>query len=253
MTNNETKEIQLPSLGVFYKGAIPDGNVFIRKWTVADLAMLANQSMSMTDKLRKLVDTCTILPGDMKHRDLLMTDRFAILLYQREFSLGTSKYKFDYRCKYCGKVVRNHICDVAEEFDIRNPPEGASEPIMVTLPDAGVEVGLRLLRGIDEAEVATTANRLAMQSNDPADPSTIVRMCRALVSFKGDENIKFTDKERIVRGLSARDSITMNNAMDAVESGIETKLHPSCRACGAENEVDMMEVLSAEFFRPTAL
>lgn len=252
MTSANTKEVTLPSRGMFYDGAVPGGVISIRKWTVPELAMLANQSIKMAEKLRKIIDSCTILPPNFKASSLLITDRFALMLYQREFSLGTSLYKFDYRCKYCSNVIRGHVCDVAQEFDETLSPEGSVEPIVATLPDAGVSVGLRLLRGIDESEIAAVSSRMTLQSNDHADPSMIVRMCHSLVSVDGAE-LKFIEKERFVRSLTVRDSLAMSNAIDAVEPGIKTELHPSCRMCGAENEIDMMEVLSGEFFRPTVV
>jgi hypothetical protein len=246
------KSIQLPSRGLYYEGAIPDGIVEIRKWTTADMAILANQAVPAADKMKRMIDVSVVLPNSFKPSSLLITDRFALLLYLRQHSLGTSKYKFDYQCAYCRKVARNQVVDIAESFDEITPPENATEPINIMLPDAGVTVSVRLLRGYDESEIASTVKRLSAHNHDGADLATIVTLCRRITHIDGEEKI-FPDKEKFVRGLTALDSLTIANAVDAVESGIKTTLYPTCSACGAENEVELQEVFSSEFFRPTVL
>lgn len=250
-TNVPTLEIQLPSRGVLYGGRIPDGKVKIRKWTVQELTILEAQGEGATDRMKRIVSSCCTLPNAFDPNELLMTDRFAILLAQRTFSLGSPKYQYEFQCKYCTKVNRGAVCNIQDDFDESFAPDDLKEPIIVELPDAGVQVGLRFLRGSDEDAVIKISKRLKMQSNDAADPSSVIRLARQIAVIDGNDQVNLADRETFTRRLTAGDVSRMRNALDAVEPSIDTTLYPTCKFCTADNKIDMP--FDVEFFRPTVM
>lgn len=247
--------IQLPSRGVLYgltddEPAIPDGNVTIRKWTVQELTFLEMQAENPLERIRRVIDTCVTLPNAFPPEKLLISDRFAILLAQRVHSVGTPLMAFDYKCQFCGQVNYKVKGDIQQDFDERIAADDLVEPLLVHLPDAGKELGLRFLRGYDEAAVAKIAKRMRMASNDGSDPSNLLRIARQIVTVDG-EKMHEKEKDIMLRGFTASDILKVSRVLDAAEPGIDTTFHPTCTHCGADSEVEMP--FSAEFFRPTTL
>jgi hypothetical protein len=224
--------------------------VQIRKWTVAELSFLEAQGEDVMGRIRRIVDTCTILPNAFPAEKLLIVDRFAILLAQRVFSVGTPVLLYDFRCTFCGQISYKVKGNMQEEFEDKMAGDDLAEPVEVDLPDAGVKLGLRFLRGYDEEAVAKIAKRVKMASNDGADPSSTMRIARQILTI-GTETRDAKEKELFVKGLSVSDLMVVRRKMDALEPGVDTTFHPTCRHCGADNEVDMQ--FTAEFFRPTAV
>lgn len=253
-----TTTIQLPSRGVFYKNAageplLPEGKVQIRKWTMHELGVLEGQGAGTSDRLRKIINDCCILPTGLDANQLLMTDRFAILICQRSYSLNTSKYKFDFKCPYCNAVNRGRTMDFVADFNEKAADPAAVEPFQIDLPDAGAKVEFRFLRGYDEPAVIDAAKRYKMASNDSGDPSRMLRMARQIVTIDGNGDLKIMDKESWVSKLTAGDVARFVNAVDGVEPCIDTTFFCNCSSCGTENEVNLEGSFSGEFFRPTSL
>jgi hypothetical protein len=256
--NVPMKEVQLPSRGIFYGDKLPNGLCRIRKWTVDELSVLESQGANASEKTRATVDQCVILPAGLEPGHLLASDRFALLLYQRTYSLSTTTYKYDFKCEHCGKVNRGVLCNMETDFDEKLPQEGAAEPFSVRLPDANAEVTFRLLRGYDEAPIMQAANaeaRGGMATGAQAagvkgDPTRAHRMARQITSVNGNE-WAMPDKLAFVRKLTAGDAARFNIAQDAAEPGIKTTLYPTCKHCGGENETGLP--MDLEFFRPTVV
>lgn len=247
--------IQLPSRGLLYgvdegEPQIPDGKVQIRKWTVQELTYLEAQGEDAVERIRRIIDACALLPNAFPPEKLLIVDRFAILLAQRVFSVGTPSLVFDYRCTFCGNVNYKVKGDIQADFEEKMAAEDLAEPIEVKLPDTGKTLGLRFLRGFDEAAVAKIAKRVKMTSNDGNDPSSLLRIARQILTVDG-EKMHEKEKDIFIRALPVCDLLAVRRKMDELEPGIDTTFHPACKHCGAESEVEMQ--FSAEFFRPTAL
>lgn len=246
-------EILLPSRGLFYGGAVPDGKVKIRQWTMHELSVLESQGAGTSERIRKIIDDCCILPGEFKANQLLVTDRFAILLFQRNYTLNSAKYKYEFKCVHCGNVNRARVMNIIDDFNEKLAPEGATEPFPVHLPDRKSDVMFRLLRGYDEPAIIEAAKRYRMASGDPTDPSKIMRMARQIVSIDGNDNVPIPDRESFARKLSVGDGARFQLAVDAVEPCLDTDVFVNCNSCGSENVVSLEGALSGEFFRPTIL
>ena len=102
MSENEKSEINpyqidviLPSRGRFYGDRLPDGKVTIRPMTVKEEKLLAGggNKLSLADKV---LERCMI-SNTMPLKDMILTDKFFLLLNLRAISYGP-EYTFELRC-----------------------------------------------------------------------------------------------------------------------------------------------------------
>lgn len=257
--------LSLPSLGVFYKKpnsdepAIPGGAVQIRRLTMGEIATLQSPGMDNLQRIAAIIAAACKIPNGFTADQLLLTDRQAILLYQRVITLGAS-YTFTYRCGACKsqtKWTTNILKDLVEVTPDELRPEldarglTLQEPFDVKLPDEGVSVSCRFLRGKDESEIAKRAKRDKMQSLDQTDPSSIIRMALVIQSVNG-EAWDTRRKEQMVRAMTAGDSLRLEYAVEERETGVDTTVYPVCTACGAEIPEGVALPFDREFFRPSA-
>lgn len=240
-------EFQLPSRGVLYEGKLPEGRVQLQPMTAKQQALLQTQGGGILGKLDAIIDTCCKLPAGMPHKDLLLTDRLAILLALRTKTFGP-EYTFRWRCRECGKSNSATI-NITEELNEKIGVEGQLvEPIEIELPDKGTTLKLRFLRGTDEAQAVKNAKRFEMQSNDAQDPSYLYRIALQLISEDEKPFANILEKQSFVEKLTAGDLIVIEDTVNEVESGIDNKLFLECGKCEATNEMGMP--FAAEFFRP---
>lgn len=235
--------VPLPSRGLLYGDKLPDGKVHIRKLKVTEEAAIQSSTGGL-DLVNATVGTCVKLPEGLNHLDLLITDRLALLIALRVFTFGKT-YQFGFRCIGCGTQNRSDT-DLSSLAD-HKAEDGLVEPLTVHLPDANVDVGLRFLRGKDEAQIAKVAKRVALQSNDPTDTSHILRIALQIQTVNG-EDLEPAKREAFVRDLTMVDSAAIREAIDDKEPGVDLTIHPECKACGAVN--DMALPFTADFFRP---
>lgn len=235
--------VPLPSRGLFYDGKVPDGIVHIRRLKVTEEAAIQTATSGL-DLVNATVGACVRLPDGMSHLDLLVTDRLSLLVALRCLTFGAS-YGYAFRCPACG--AKNN-----QEFNLtglvtRSSSDGESEPMYANLPEAGNRIGLRFLRGKDEAQIARVAKRVAMQSNDSGDANSLVlRKALQILTIDGAES-PLAAREAFVRELSMVDSQAMSEVVDAMEPGIDLRLYPECRACGFQTEMPLPFTL--DFFR----
>jgi hypothetical protein len=270
--------IQLPSQGIYYDGKLPEGYVHIRKLTAQEEAVLQSQGMDVIERLSTILRNCCRLPEGFEytlpgtkvvyrgHDGLTISDRMAIILLQRNLTFGAN-YSFTYRCRGCGQNTKENV-NIMQDFDPVTPDvcrqraaeDGVdigdmAEPFVIRLPDRGVDVKCRLLRGVDERNIFRKAQRTRMQSNDASDTSYLARLSAQIVEVDGmpqwGEPMFSFQREQWVRSLTARDSAAIRIGVDQRETGIDTRVYAQCRACGNTNELPLQ--FDAEFFLPTRL
>jgi hypothetical protein len=249
-----------PETGV---SLIPDGEVSIRKLTTQEESILLSQGAQGLERLDIIIKNCVKIPGGVKHNDLLITDRMALVLYLRTTTFGPN-YSFTYKCQYCGQMSKCNL-NILQDLDERTPESigremlkqgkvdhaedfKLAEPIRVHLPDCNKDVALRFLRGEDEKKIASRSKRMMLQSNDASDPSYIYRIALQIVEINGEKK-PVVDCEAFVRGLTALDNAHIRIMVDDMEPGIDLSVFPECRSCGAASELTLP--FSAEFFRPS--
>ena len=240
---------QLPSRGVLYDGAIPEGRVEIRKLRSREQAQINTSGGGFLRKMESIIDSVVKLPSSFDPSELLVVDRFALMIALRTRTFGP-EYSFRWQCRDCRHRHMNFKVNITEELNEIPPKDGLAEPFEAELPDNGSTVGLRLLRGKDEKTILKNAQQYRMQTNDSEDPSHLYRVAVALVTKDGEEFGSILDKQDFVENqLSADDLCVIEDTIDDWEPGIDTRLCPECESCGAPNETRMP--FTAEFFRPS--
>lgn len=278
MADIQWQPMDLPSRGVLYRHPetreplLPEGKVLLRKMMTEEDAILLSQGHQGLDRMTKIVTNCCQIPGHTDPKDpfnvgtLLITDRMAVLLALRTLTFRTPWYRYTFRCQFCGATVKASV-NLATDLPERNPETIAyelvekgriadpsefvlEEPIEVHLPDSGIDLQVRFLRGVDEERIAKRAKRVRMATNDAADSSYLLRLALQIVRVNGEE-MRDAEKELFVRRLSSEDSAHLRIQVDELEPGLDLTVYPSCTACGADNEMSLP--FTAEFFRPTNL
>lgn len=254
--------LTLPSHGIFYKDGlgkelIPDGAIQIRKLTVDEMSKLQSQGMDMMQRISAILRAASKIPNGFSADKLLLTDRQAILLWQRVISLGPS-YTFTYRCPGCKSTVKhttNIVADLEEttpeEVRIKLKGEEPVEPFTVELPDERVKVTCRFLRGEDEIEIIKRSKKGKMQSLDQSDPSSVIRMALVITHVNGEE-WDTRRKEQMIRAMTIGDSLRIEHAVEKRETGIDTTVYPTCNTCGYDLSDGVALPFGNEFFRPSA-
>ena len=242
----------LPSRGVLYvdpetgEKLLPDGRITLRPLTTREEGILYGQSDAV-EKMHKMVSAC-VVNKKFNTEDLLSIDQFFILLSLRVHSFG-AEYDIPIKCRFCGEQAKSKL-NLVEEFSVNYMSEAASEPFMLTLPVSGKEIGFRLQRVRDQFRIRQHAKRMRMQTTDPGDPSHVYRLALSIMTING-EDVNTQQALAFVQQMHMADSNAFQNEINRVEGGIDTRIYPECRSCGASNEMRMPFEL--EFFRPGAV
>lgn len=247
-------DIELPSKGAFYgpdavipTPPLPGGIVAIRKMRMAEEEQLASGGGDILTKLSRIIVAVTKLPNGFDPQSLLITDRFYILLALRRIALGPN-YPVTFRCSECNAHNKVTI-NIVEELSLREVADDLSEPVFVDLPDAGVQVGLRFRRGIDEVEVAREVRRAEARGMDA--PVRQENLKRQIVEIDGERVTNPMKKLDLVRQLTQTDLASIRVTMGKHEPGVDLTVYPECRRCQFVNEFEMP--FTNEFFFPSDL
>lgn len=252
-------EVQLPSKGLLYDGKIPDGNVKVLPMTTREEKVLTG---STGDQTFKAIDTifsrCVDGLGDVPPQNLLLGDRFYLLLVLRAVSFGKD-YSFRLNCSSCNQTFINKI-EIPDDIDLVYLPDDFKEPITAKLPLSGAEVDLRLMRGEDETKVAKYKKNIISKSSSPVigDIEYSYRVALQILEVRDpDPNIgTITNDNRDaldllvqwVENLYAMDNAEIRKALVNNDFGPNTEMEVRCPACA----VDFRTVMpyDVEFFRP---
>jgi hypothetical protein len=268
--------VPLPSQGVWYYDALPKGEVQIRKTNLDEESILQTEGMDLKDRLAMVLRNCTKLPDGFNytipgtkvsfagHDGLTTTDRLALLVLQRQYSLSP-KYSYEWRCDSCRAVTKSPI-NMEEDFDYITPETLAqsqgvakvdlTEPFPVLLPDTGVTLRMRVARGGDETALERAgrkAKSLGDKNVTSANVQSIVQLTIGVDENPQWESLSFFQKELYIKslGLTSADSTTIRMAMNDRETGVDTRVPVICSKCGAPHERSL--VLGPEFFFPARI
>ena len=237
--------VPLPSKGVLYGGAYKSGLVEVRPMTTKEESILYSDGDTLV-QLNKILNRCVQNP-EMNLMDMLLQDRFALLIYLRSFSYG-SEYDIPFKCSGCG-YKKTITLDLMDELSIKTMDDDAEEPFEVDLPQSGHFIHFRLLRGKDEEIINKKAKRFMLKSMDDGDPSNIYRLALSIMGVDGVEMPNFEQRVAFVENLIPIDSNVLRLAVEKVEGKIDTTVYHECESCGLTNEFGMP--FTAEFFRPS--
>ena len=247
------KSAILPSRGVRYGGSLPEGRVTFGAIAATEEALFLNRAVSVDKKIQTLLSNCVDF-GDSKFStiDLLVGDRVFCLFQIRALSFGPT-YNFNYQCPSCRRPFV-HSVDI-DTLPCRVLEDGDVEPFFVDLPLSGWKVGLRNLRGRDEALLESirsqVVGKLGRGGSSPslADPMYYYTLAASFVSLNDKEITAPQQVVEQVKTLESPDTLAIKNAIDDHDCGLDLEQQIPCPHCGAidfNGGVDF----SPEFFRP---
>jgi len=276
------EKTKLPSMGIYYDGAIPNGEVEVRAWGIQTDKILATQRLAQTGQaLDYVIKNCVRLPNEFDHMNLLIGDRVFLLYYLRGITYG-NMYEFLVECsdENCPNVWTETYDLNLLSSTIMNPnPAIGDEPFQVTLPymsklaskemDEKIDfwVGVRLLRGYDLAAImqqrrigrkirptarARARNRAkSIKSSAPSkqelDESVSENLRMVITEVLNDRNSSTI--ENLVSKMHAADTATVREFLRDNSPGIETSIEVECSECGNNMVMDLP--ITESFFRPT--
>lgn len=242
------KTVTLPSQGLLYEGAIPDGQVRIAAFTTREEKVFAGSGGSQQSKLDQVFENCVDLPQGFRAQDLTLPDRLFLLVQIRALSYGED-YSFQYRCESCDEQA-TYRKNLLTDLPLKEIPEGFAEPVDVHLPVSGKTLGIRLLRGRDEAAIAKYAKKVVQRTGAPdGDPAYFMRLAKHIVTVDGEPIGGQGEAIALVQSLEGPDSLALRDAIDDINFGYQFALDLECPACGWEQEEVVMPITVA-FFRP---
>jgi hypothetical protein len=262
-------DFTLPSRGVLYGDRCPEGVVKVRTWTVGEEEILAGGHGSVSDRIRLMVDKCSELPNGLKSSELLTSDRLAMLLAVRHFTVG-SRYNYQWVCRQCrGSNVAevNLVTDLDERTpdvatravrELTDPETGKplypdfiyAEPISITLPVSGETLKMRFMRTEDESVVQTRVKQSQFKAQASGAPLSY-SLAVGIVAIGERDNLPILQREDFMRSLVGRDMARLRTVMQAAETGLDMTLYRDCRHCATLNKVTLG--LDEEFFRPSCV
>ena len=240
-TNPYQVEVQLPSMGMFYGDALPDGKVTIRPVTVREEKLLAGKGdqMELADSVLEKCIVSKCLPID----ELLMTDKFYLLLHLRAVSYG-SDYAFRIQCPACERKFKHSIV-LPKGLGLKVAEKGDKEPFEVELPMCKKKVTIRFLRGSDEKEIDSYISNIPDVSAEEGDPSYIFRLTRFIVDVDG-KPMDAVGKMDFCSNLIGKDSLAIREAIAEHETGPILSIEAKCPGC--QQKVHSVLPLTNEFF-----
>jgi len=235
-----TELAALPSNGMVY----PVGSPFFGKDSVEIKSMTAREEDILTSAalakkgttLTELIRSC-LIEKSFDPADLLVSDRYALLLTIRAIGYGTT-YEDNVTCSECD-VTKPRVFDL-NSFPIKRldiePVQPGVNLFSYVLPKTGKNVKFRFLTGRDEEEmyvVSEKQKKLGM-TLDTSITSTLIR---SIVSVND-----VTDRNRIVKfvqNMPAMDSLSLRKYVGDHQPGVQLKQQLTCPACNHVEEVVM--------------
>ena len=214
-----TEEVELPSKGLFYPKDHPlsSGKIEIKYMTAKEEDILSNQSyIAKGIVLDKLLDS-VIINKDIKHRDLVVGDKNAVLIATRILGYGK-----EYNFKFEG-IDRSIDLTTLENKNF-DPSEmvGGENKFSYTLPHSDIEVTFKILTGHDEVKINKEIQGLKKINKD-ASPDLSTRLKYIITSVDGDEDSK-NIRNFVDNALLARDSRALRTKIREVQPDVELEV-----------------------------
>jgi len=236
------EEVQLPSRGKFYDPVIPEGKLLLRPITTDEekLFLASGSRMAVADRV---LSAC-LLTANVAISDLLMTDKYYLLLNLRALSYGP-EYAFAIPCRGCGAKF-NHTVVLPTGLNLKIATETDVEPFDVELPVCKQTVSLRFLRGFDEEAVDDYVKQLSSGAAEQGDPGYAFRLSRHIVKIDGKEVDQLAKLAFVETPLIGRDSLAIRRAIAERETGADLTVEATCPSCRAT--LSTLLPFSNEFF-----
>ena len=249
-----TEFVDLPSKGLYYPENHPLHKVDcieIRHMTAKDEDILTSRTL-----LKKGIALDRFLQNIVTNkkvdiRKMLVGDKNALVVAARISGYGAD-YNTRVTCPACLAKVE-HLFDLndsavksADDIDFKDLDVEQTDrgTFLLTLPKMNVTVELKLLNGIDEAEIV----RLSEQNkkNKKVESMLTQQLFRTIVSVNGDTSKKTINY--VVDNMPATDARHLRKKYQAITPTIDMTQHFECVDCGHEQEMEVP--FTTDFFWP---
>lgn len=237
------EEVQLPSKGLLYEGALPNGIIHVKPMTMREEKLLATPRLIRSGKaINMIFESC--MREDFPAEDLLSVDRTFLLIWLRGISYGVD-YTVQIKCPSCSNSFPEEVN--LSELPVEYAPEDLIEPIEDTLPDVGVKFKYRFSRGKDESAISRYRDRKTRDYGDEAYDDTMLKRDATLI----EEIHEFSSKaeiQAILERISMKDATYLRGCFSDPGFGVNTKIPLVCPYCSNDFDVDLP--VDANFFFP---
>lgn len=261
------EEIVLPSKGIYYDGAVPDGRVKVRPMGLEAEKVLATQRLAQSGKsIDWLFRKCVQFPdGKFDPINLLVGDRVFLLYYLRGITHG-NEYEYVVKCNNedCGKPsTQTYDLNLLQSTIITTDKQIGSEPFKVVLPHlskltgADFWVKVRFMRGYDlqsiinqrrtTKKVQSMGRPVNVAAPDMVDDTLEENLNLLIVEAMGSEDR--TKIHQLVSKMHSVDTATIREFLRKNSPGIDATVTINCPDCN--NEMKMELPITESFFRPT--
>jgi len=245
-----TDFVELPSKGQFYPEGHPlykKDHIEIKQMTAKDEDILT--SMSLLKKgiaIERLLENL-IVDKTIKHSDLLVGDKNAIMMRARISAYG-STYETKIQCPYC-QANADHSFDLEEikpkDSQVDNSIQSTKNgTFIIELPSSKVKTEVRFLTGKDEANLLMYTEK--KRKYNLIDNSVTDQMKTFIVSLNGIE-----DRGQIaefVDNMPAKDSHHLRTVYIDLVPNIDLTQTVGCQSCFTD--VEMEVPFTTDFFWP---
>lgn len=264
------ERIQLPSMGLFYGGAIPEGIVEVRPTGLTADKILATARLTQSGQaLDYIFKRYVRFPNaEFDPADLLVGDRTFLLFYLRGITHG-NMYEFKVECtnEQC-KASSFHSYDLNYMAENIQYPQVKQEPVQIELPYLTMKMGRRVycearfMRGRDlkvleqrrkftnkaigeTVRSARTGKQMSRQ--EIIDRDLEESMYLLITSVNGVKDAAKITK--LIRDkMSSSDIQAVNEYLNNNSPGVDLRVTITCPECGTE--MTMQLPLTETFFRP---
>lgn len=238
-----TKEVFLPSKGVFY----PDheelsGPIKIRMMTTEDEKVVFGSSGNKMTK--RLIEGCLVEPKF--DTDILIPQDLQYLFMQlRVFTYGAD---YHLKCKCDCEASFEAKINIDEDLVVYEIPDDFDTKLKIELPVSKTKLVCKYLTVADNDKIASRAKNFAKKTGKNSDEFEFVyRKAFRILTIDGEEK-EFADREKFVRELVGRDSAYLDSKLNSVKIGYDYLVTVRCPECGQEFET--VFEMNSEFFRP---
>lgn len=254
--------IQLPSLGIYYGGRIPDGKVEVRPLGLTADKILATSRLTQSGQaIDHIFKRYVRFPDkEFDPLELLVGDRTFLLFYLRGIT-HDHMYEFSIECSNESCSARSfHEYDLNQLQSKIQAPKAPSEPIRVALPYLTKRIGkdvwceFRLMRGHDLQSLERIKKSQARLAGNRNTKNDIVidkdieeQLCLLVLNINGVSDHHKVQKI-VKEKMSSSDTQAINEAINSYSPGIDLKIEIVCPECN--NHMSLMLPITETFFRP---
>jgi T4 bacteriophage base plate protein len=215
--------VDLPSKGKFYHDF--NGAKVIPLLFEDEQRILASKNRQV-NLVNEILSKCV---KGVNLPDLLLMDKFYLLLKVREISYGAN-YNTEVACQHCGNSTKVDL-DLSKHLTVESVPDDLQDPREFMLPNLKVKAAVKFPRVRDEIYFT--------------DIETVLKnLYRFVVSIDGTDDPVFVSKA--LARMSIKDKKVIAKEINRAEYGVDKRFQFVCPHCSAN---DILEVqLDANFF-----